>query len=211
MESPWPEFSDKNNSFIHAGPGKLFLSFRRWMFFWKLESYSLLAPLRFPLSSVGCEHWSFQPLVAQTVRNLPVIQETQVWSLGQEDPLEKEMATHYSILAWGIPWTEEPGGLQSVELQTVRHDWAPAPPESLGKGRSASFRKTRGGREGLQLKKCARVGLAGSSPICTHGNLQLVHRKQTRRKPESSNLETKVNSAGQLCFQRKEGSCLSKI
>ena len=117
MESPWPEFSDKNNSFIHAGPGKLFLSFRRWMFFWKLESYSLLAPLRFPLSSVGCEHWSFQPLVAQTVRNLPVIQETQVWSLGQEDPLEKEMATHYSILAWGIPWTEEPGGLWSVGLQ----------------------------------------------------------------------------------------------
>ena len=130
---------------------------------------------------------------------------------GLGDPLEKEMASCSSILAWGIPWTEEPGGLQSVGLQTVRHDWAPAPPESLGKGRSASFRKTRGGREGLQLKKCARVGLAGSSPICTHGNLQLVHRKQTRRKPESSNLETKVNSAGQLCFQRKEGSCLSKI
>ena len=124
MESPWPEFSDKNNSFIHAGPGKLFLSFRRWMFFWKLESYSLLAPLRFPLSSVGCEHWSFQPLVAQTVRNLPVIQETQVWSLGQEDPLEKEMATHYSIIAWRIPWTEEPGGLQSTGLQRIGRNWA---------------------------------------------------------------------------------------
>ena len=123
MESPRPEFSDKNNSFIHAGPGEPFLSFRRWMFFHKLESYSLLAPLRFPLSSVGCEHWSFQPWVPQTVRNLPVMQETQVWSLGQEDPLEKEMATYSGILAWRIPWTEEPGGLQSPGLQRVGHDW----------------------------------------------------------------------------------------
>ena len=51
-------------------------------------------------------------------------QETQVQSLGREDPLEKEMATHYSILAWRIPWTEEPGGLQSVGSQRVRHDLA---------------------------------------------------------------------------------------
>ena len=51
-------------------------------------------------------------LVAQSVKNLPVVQETQVQSLGWEDPLEKEMATHSSILAWKIPWTEEPGGLQ---------------------------------------------------------------------------------------------------
>ena len=49
-------------------------------------------------------------------------QETQVRSLGQEDPLEKEMATHSSILAWKIPWTEEPDGLQSLERQRVRHD-----------------------------------------------------------------------------------------
>ena len=48
--------------------------------------------------------------------------ETQVQSLGQEDPLEKEMATHSSILACKVPWTEEPGGLQSIRLQTVRHD-----------------------------------------------------------------------------------------
>ena len=48
------------------------------------------------------------------VKNLPAIQETQVQSLGGEDPLEKEMATHSSILAWRIPWTEEPGGLQSI-------------------------------------------------------------------------------------------------
>ena len=49
--------------------------------------------------------------VAQTVKNLPATQETQVWSLGQEDPLEKGMAVHSSILAWRISWTEEPGGL----------------------------------------------------------------------------------------------------
>ena len=61
--------------------------------------------------------------VAQTVKNLPVMQETRVWSLGWEDPLEKVMATHSSILAWRISWTEEPGRLQSLELQRVGHDW----------------------------------------------------------------------------------------
>ena len=53
-------------------------------------------------------------LVAQMVENPPVVQETRVQSLGREDPLEKGMATHFSILTWRIPWTEEPGGLQSV-------------------------------------------------------------------------------------------------
>ena len=62
-------------------------------------------------------------LVAQLVKNLPAVQETRVWSQGWEDPLEKEMATHSSILAWKIPWTEEPGGLQSMGSQRVRHDW----------------------------------------------------------------------------------------
>ena len=56
------------------------------------------------------------------VKNLPAIQETQVQSLGWEDPLEKEMATHSSILAWRIPWTEGPGGLQSMGLQRVGHN-----------------------------------------------------------------------------------------
>ena len=56
-------------------------------------------------------------LVVQAVKNLPAMQETQVQSLGGEDPLEKEMATHSSNLAWEIPWTEEPHGLQSIELQ----------------------------------------------------------------------------------------------
>ena len=61
-------------------------------------------------------------LVAQTVKRLPTMRETQVRSLGQEDRLEKEMATHSSILAWKIPWTEDPGRLQSMGLQRVRHD-----------------------------------------------------------------------------------------
>ena len=63
-------------------------------------------------------------LVAQTVKNLPAMQETWVWSLGQKDPLKKGMATYSSILAWRIPWTEEPGGLQSMGLQRVGHDQA---------------------------------------------------------------------------------------
>jgi len=59
----------------------------------------------------------------QMLKHLPVMQETWVRSLGQEDPLEKEMATHSSILAWRILWTEEPGRIQSMGSQTVRHDW----------------------------------------------------------------------------------------
>ena len=61
-------------------------------------------------------------LVAQKVKRLPAMWETQVRSLGQEDPLEKEMATHSSTLAWKIPWMEKPGKLQSMGLQRVRHD-----------------------------------------------------------------------------------------
>ena len=56
-------------------------------------------------------------MVAQSVKNLPAVQETGVQSLGQEDPLEKEMAAHFSILAWKIPWTEKPGRLQPMGLQ----------------------------------------------------------------------------------------------
>ena len=61
-------------------------------------------------------------LVAQSVQNLPAVQETQVQSLGWEDPLEEEMETHSSIVAWKISWTEEPGGLQSMGSQRVGHD-----------------------------------------------------------------------------------------
>ena len=61
-------------------------------------------------------------LVAQMMKNLPAMQETQVQSLGREDFLEKGMATHSNILAWGIPWTEKPSWLQSTGLQTVGHN-----------------------------------------------------------------------------------------
>ena len=60
--------------------------------------------------------------LAQLVKNLPAVQETQVQSLGLEDPLEKDMATHFSILAWKISWTQEPGGPQSMGSQRVGHD-----------------------------------------------------------------------------------------
>ena len=63
-------------------------------------------------------------LVAQMVENLPAMWETQVWSLSQENALEKDMATHSSILAWRIPWTEETGVLQSMRSQTVGLNWA---------------------------------------------------------------------------------------
>ena len=63
-----------------------------------------------------------QIVLVQTVRSPPAMQETRIQSLGWEDPLEKEMATLSSTLAWRIPWTEEPGGLQSVGLLRVGHD-----------------------------------------------------------------------------------------
>ena len=65
---------------------------------------------------------SWASLVAQRLKHLPTMPETWVRSLGREDPLEKELATHSSILAWRIPWMEEPGGLQSMGSQRVRHD-----------------------------------------------------------------------------------------
>ena len=73
-------------------------------------------------STAVCYTWA--SLVAQRVKHLPAVQETRVRSLGWEDLLEKEMATHSSILAWRIPWTEEPGGLQSMGWQRVGHNWA---------------------------------------------------------------------------------------
>ena len=67
---------------------------------------------------------SLSSLVAQRLKCLPAMRETRVWSLGWEDPLEKEMATHSNILTWRIPWREEPGRLQSMGSQRVGHDWA---------------------------------------------------------------------------------------
>ena len=66
----------------------------------------------------------YSSLVAQWLKHLPPMRETQLRSLGREDPLEKEMVIHSSILAWRIPWTEKPGRLQSTGSQRVGHDWA---------------------------------------------------------------------------------------
>ena len=74
----------------------------------------------FILFIVVCIYWA--SLVAQTVKNLPAMQKTLVQSLGWEDPLKEGMATHCSVLAWRIPQTEEPGGLQSMGSQRVRQD-----------------------------------------------------------------------------------------
>ena len=74
------------------------------------------------LKNLSYDHSTWASLVARWVKNLPALQETWVQSSGWEDPLEKEMATHSSILAWRIPWTEERDRLQSMEWQRVRHD-----------------------------------------------------------------------------------------
>ena len=66
--------------------------------------------------------FAFELLVAEMVKSLPAMWETQLQSLGRKDLLEKEMATHSSIPAWKVPWTEEPGGLPSMGLHRVRHD-----------------------------------------------------------------------------------------
>ena len=89
----------------------------------------MFAGLDVPYTGLGCsvavdsdytQPWA--SLVAQVVKRLPTMRETQARSLGREDPLEKEMATHSSILAWKIPWTADPGRLQSMGLQRVGHD-----------------------------------------------------------------------------------------
>ena len=73
-------------------------------------------------SVLGGSSFLCMSLVAQMVKSLPAVGETRVQLLDREDPLEKEMTTHSSILTWEIPWTEEPGGLQSMGVQRVRHD-----------------------------------------------------------------------------------------
>ena len=69
-------------------------------------------------------HFHSASWASQGVNNTFAMQETWIWSLGWEDPLEKEMAIHSSTIAWEIPWTEDPGRLQSMGSQRVRHDWA---------------------------------------------------------------------------------------
>ena len=87
-----------------------------------MESKKMIQVHLFMRQKLTHRHRKLEPQVAQRLKRLPAMQETWVQSLGQEDPVEKKMATHSSILAWRIPWTEEPGGLQSMGSQRVRHD-----------------------------------------------------------------------------------------
>ena len=83
------------------------------------------------LSNIYTDTLNMASLMAQLIKNLPAMQEMWVRSLGWEAPLEEEMATHSSILAWEIPWTEGPGGLQSIRLKTVRYDLVTQRPTTL--------------------------------------------------------------------------------
>ena len=125
-----------------------------------LKSRDITLPIRvclvkamvFPVVLYECESWTIKKAehqrtdafwtvvleetlespLAQRLKRLPPMQETWVRSLGREDPLEKEMAIHSSILAWRIPWMEKPSRLQSTGSQRVRHDWATSPWPSPG-------------------------------------------------------------------------------
>ena len=100
-------------------------------------------------------------IVAQSVKNLPVMQETCVRSLGREDPLEKGMATHSSVLAWRIPWTEEPGRLQSMGSYRVRHELATKPPllpKTTEKPEQQQRLSTAKGKKSNYFKKRRRRG-----------------------------------------------------
>ena len=88
---------------------------------WKVDSLPLNQQ-RSPFECLPTLYWT--SLVAQTAKRLSTMWETRVWALGGEDALEKEVAIHSSTIAWKIPWTEEPGRLQSMGSQRVRHDWA---------------------------------------------------------------------------------------
>ena len=85
-------------------------------------------------------------LVAQRIKRLPAMQETQVRSLGWEDPLEKEMATHSSVLAWRIPGTAKPGGLPSLGSHTVEHNWSDLAAAAAAGGQKDSSRRNAGRR-----------------------------------------------------------------
>ena len=100
--------------------------FNKWTAEWMLPLYTSMYSFPGPLHtcSVALPHLSSFHQLFPSPSRLPAMWETRVWSLGREDPLEKEMATHSSTLAWKIPWTEEPGGLHSMGSQRVQHDWA---------------------------------------------------------------------------------------
>ena len=140
---PWTEEPGRLQSMgspkaVHDCATSLSLfTFMHWRRKWQPTPVFLPGESQEPGSLVGCRLWGHTELdttevtqhsiaqqspSVQTVKRLPAMRETWLPSLGWEDPLEKEMATHSSILAWRIPWTEEPGGLQSTGSQRVRHD-----------------------------------------------------------------------------------------
>ena len=125
LPNRWPEYSWPSNEYVGL------ISFRiDWLNLLAVQGTlkSLLQQHSLKTSVLSCSaflgqslNFSWASLVAQLVKNPPAVQKAWVRSLGWEDPLEKEMALHSSILAWEIPWTEEPGGLQSMGLQRVGH------------------------------------------------------------------------------------------
>ena len=100
------------------------LAFSRTSCKWSQSVWTQLSGLFYSASRFELHlGYSGASMVAQMVKCLPATWETQVWSLGWEDALEKEMVPHSSTLAWKVPWTQEPGGLQSMGSQRVGHDW----------------------------------------------------------------------------------------
>ena len=115
-------FVDKNDL--------IYLSYYEWIHLFINHLYylffdpSISVSIFFPLARIqGYYFFLLIFTLAETVKNLLAIEETKVRSLGREDPLEKEMITHSSVLAWRIPWTQEHGGLQSMGSQRVRQNW----------------------------------------------------------------------------------------
>ena len=141
------------------------------------KDHCVLAPSH-PLIWCNSEKKKKTSLVAQTVKRLLKMRETQVQSLGWEDPLEKEMATHSGTLAWKIPWMEEPGRLQSMGSQRVRHNWA----TSLSLSR---------------LKKIINSFLNLS--FYTH-EMTEFHQEQQKNNLYPSSLSPKHNSLSQACM-----------
>ena len=134
--------------------------------------------LRWISSNLSVTVWVFLPwasLVAQTVKHLPTMRGTRVRSLGRGDPLEGEMATHSSILAWRIPWTEDPGRLQSMGSQRVRHDWATSL-HFFTLAPLCTFESALGSHDSLYLPVCLS-NLAGSGLSCVLASLLRVQKE----------------------------------
>ena len=156
------------------------------------------------------------------------MQETRVWSLGREDPLEKEMATHSSTLAWKIPWTEEPGRLQSMGSQRVGHDWAT----------ELHFRKEVSLCDGNWLFKInwfcpplvgttlahcnhtellthlslwVRAECLGCSPLWCYSTLPFTVTSGRTERNEGADTETDSESTSQLCRWRIKCICLMGV